>query len=254
MGIRKGWALCGAREKRCFISHAVSSHPLLELQTLGLFTLASPHHQDLPLDSIQKKQKKQNSNLPSFPPPLPLWFFFLPLLHLPPPHSIADKKTGTLWWLIPFIICLSRPEDEERHSWPDSGGTHGQGAHLFFFFLFFLLPQLSLLTVSLWISFLILHMQMIWDGGEGVRLDSLPPLPLLLLTRLLFPWWNRSGLASRSTLRNHGHGVSLGKQRPGQKGFTQALIILTAISGGSPEPNTLLELLSLIVQSPLWLK
>lgn len=202
-----------------------------------------------------KKNKKNKT--PIFPLSLHLYlsdFFFLPLLHLPPPHSIADKKTGTLWWLIPFIICLSRPEDEERHSWPDSGGTHGQGAHLFFFFLFFLLPQLSLLTVSLWISFLILHMQMIWDGGEGVRLDSLPPLPLLLLTRLLFPWWNRSGLASRSTLRNHGHGVSLGKQRPGQKGFTQALIILTAISGGSPEPNTLLELLSLIVQSPLWLK
>lgn len=59
MGIRKGWALCGAREKRCFISHAVSSHPLLELQTLGLFTLASPHHQDLPLDFIQKKKKKK---------------------------------------------------------------------------------------------------------------------------------------------------------------------------------------------------
>lgn len=55
MGIRKGWALSGAREKRCFISHAVSSHPLLELQTPGLSSL-SPQHQDLPLDSVQKRK------------------------------------------------------------------------------------------------------------------------------------------------------------------------------------------------------
>ncbi len=74
MGIRKGWALCGAREERCFISHAVSSHPLLELQTLGLSTRSSPHHQDLPLDSIQK-----NSHTASFPPPLPLCIFSFPI-------------------------------------------------------------------------------------------------------------------------------------------------------------------------------
>lgn len=66
-----------------------------------------------------------------------------------------------------------------------------------------------------------------------------------------FPGWSRSGLASRSTLRNHGHGVSLGKQRPGQQGFTQTLIILSVISGGSPQLYTLLKLLFLIVQSPL---
>lgn len=81
MGIRKGWALCGAREKRCFISHAVSSHPLLELQTLGLFTLFSPHHQDPSLDSIQKKIKS------SLHPFLSAFSSFLspPLLYLPPP-------------------------------------------------------------------------------------------------------------------------------------------------------------------------
>lgn len=94
MGIRKGRVLCGVREERCFISHAVSSHPLLELQTLGLSTLSSPHHQDLPLDFIQKKKekKRKTSHLPLFPPPLPLSFFsfaylFFPsfwLHHLPP--------------------------------------------------------------------------------------------------------------------------------------------------------------------------
>lgn len=94
-----------------------------------------------------------------------------------------------------------------------------------------------------------------WYGREGRGSVWIQCPLLLLLTRLLlFPGRSRSGLASRSTLRNHGHGVSLGKQRPGQQGFTQALIILRAISGGSPELYTLLELLSLIVQSPRWLK
>lgn len=113
-------------------------------------------------------------------------------------------------------------------------------------FLFFVL-QLSHLTASLWISFLILNMQMIWEvkrrraGGVGslLRLDSLPPpAPPLRLLLLLFPGWSRSGLVSRSTLRNDGHGVSLGKQRPGQQGFTQTLIILRAISGESPQLYT----------------
>ena len=53
MGIRKGWALSGARESRCFISHAVSSHPLLEQQTEALHA----RRQDLPLDAIQTKKK-----------------------------------------------------------------------------------------------------------------------------------------------------------------------------------------------------
>lgn len=112
-------------------------------------------------------------------------------------------------------------------------------------FLFFVL-QLSHLTTSLWISFLILNMQMIWEvkrrraGGVGslLRLDSLPPPAPPLRLLLLFPGWSRSGLVRRSTLRNDGHGVSLGKQRPGQQGFTQTLIILRAISGESPQLYT----------------
>lgn len=52
---------------------------------------------------------------------------------------------------------------------------------------FFFVPQLSLLTASLWISFLILHMQMIWEGGEGVRLDSMPPPPPPYSSSS-FPW------------------------------------------------------------------
>jgi len=272
MGIRKGWALCGAREERCFISHAVSSHPLLELQTLGLSTLSSPHHQDLPLDSIQKK----NSYLPSFPPPLPLcvcpfFLFVFPMtstatFHLPHPHRF--QKTGTLWWLILCITSFTFPEDEDRKTWPNSGSICGQRAHLYasayssfsflsFFFFFFLFSSSP--------SWLVLCGYHSWfctckwygreDGGGGLHLDSLPPPsppppppPLTSRLLLLFPGWSRSGLVSRSTLRNHGHGVSLGKQRPGQQGFTQTLIILRAISGGSPQLHTWLEPLSLTVQ------
>lgn len=101
MGIRKGRVLCGVREERCFISHAVSSHPLLELQTLGLSTLSSPHHQDLPLDFIQKKKKKKRktSHLPLFPPPLAfsllLIFFFLFLVTSP-----ASAAATTLFFLL----------------------------------------------------------------------------------------------------------------------------------------------------------
>lgn len=150
MGIRKGWALCGAREKHCFISHAVSSHPLLELQTLGLFTLFSPHHQDLSLDSIQFKKKKKK-NLPSFPPPLPLCFFFnfVSTITLPATSTlVTNNKTGTLWWPIPFIISLTFLWEEKRKSWPDSGGARGQGAH-FFFATYFLLSSFFFCSLAL---------------------------------------------------------------------------------------------------------
>lgn len=88
-------------------------------------------------------------------------------------------------------------------------------------------------------------------GGSIWIQHSLLPRLLLLTRRLLFPGLRRSGLSGWSTLRNPGHGVSLGKQRPGQQGFTRALIILRAISGGSPALYTLLELLCPIVQSLL---
>lgn len=103
MGIRKGRVLCGVREERCFISHAVSSHPLLELQTLGLSTLSSPHHQDLPLDFIQKKKKKKGKP-PIFPYSLRpylsafsllLIFFFLFLVTSP-----ASAAATTLFFLL----------------------------------------------------------------------------------------------------------------------------------------------------------
>lgn len=242
MGIRKGWALCGVREERCFIRHAVSSHPLLELQTLGLSTLSS-HHQDLPLDSVQKKKKKIISPKSLHPYLLDIFSsLFLKsslLLHLPPachPHlhrSSEDRNSS-----VAFIISFTFQEDEERKSQADCGGTCGQGAYtsspcllsssLFFSFCSFS----SLLTASLWISLLILHIQMIWEGREETGRPPPPPLPHLLL--FSFPGWSRSGQMSRPTLRNPGHGVSLGKQRPGQQGFTQTLIILRVISGGSP--------------------
>lgn len=154
-----------------------------------------------------------------------------------------------------------------------SGGTCGQGGNLFF------PPRPSSSSSSSSLNSPAvppdrLSVDIIPDsanandmGGleEGACLDSLPSSPpppppppfFLLLSRLLlllFPGRSRSGLASRCTLRNPGHGVSLGKQRPGQQGFTRALIILRAISGGSPELYTLLGLLSLRVHSPRWLK
>lgn len=148
MGIRKGWALCGAREKHCFISHAVSSHPLLELQTLRLSMRSSAHHQDQPLDSIQKK-------LCIFPFLSTCLFSLLflpsPLLHMPPSPLIRRQEP-----FLPFIISLTSPEDEDRAS----GGTCDHPAYFF-------VTQRSLLTTSLWVSFLILHMQMIWERWEG---------------------------------------------------------------------------------------
>lgn len=148
MGIRKGWALCGARKERCLISHAVSSHPLLELQTLGLSTLSSPHHQDLPLDSIQKNPSTPQT---SFHPPLSacsFFFFFCPffVFTLTSPatsysHPDCFQKMGTLWWLISFITFFTFPEDEgEKKTWADSGNISGQRAHTSFPLPFFFLP------------------------------------------------------------------------------------------------------------------
>lgn len=153
MGIRKGWALCGAGERRCFISHAVSSHPLLELQTPGLLALSSAHHQDLPLDSIQKKEREREKKPSSLFPSAPylsffhLFFPFFPLLPPSPATSdpAANRKTGTL--LASTSICLTF---FLRTRWeiPEVFMVV-KGAHLFFppppFFLFLFLLSLSLL-------------------------------------------------------------------------------------------------------------
>lgn len=175
MGIRKGRVLCGVREERCFISHAVSSHPLLELQTLGLSTLSSPHHQDLPLDFIQKKKKKKRktSHLPLFPPPLAfsllLIFFFLFLVTSPASAAATTLffcflEARILWWLFFLPVTVIFPEMKLKTT--KSKVTRFLQTFvvtpLFLLppFLFFVL-QLSHLTTSLWISFLILNMQMI---------------------------------------------------------------------------------------------
>lgn len=129
MGIRKGRVLCGVREERCFISHAVSSHPLLELQTLGLSTLSSPHHQDLPLDFIQKKKEKKKGKPPIFPYSLRpylsafsllLIFFFLFLVTSPASAAATTLffcflEARILWWL--FFTChcnFSRDEAKDN--------------------------------------------------------------------------------------------------------------------------------------------
>lgn len=177
MGIRKGRVLCGVREERCFISHAVSSHPLLELQTPGLSTLSSPHHQDLPLDFIQKKKKKKGKP-PIFPYSLRpylsafsllLIFFFLFLVTSP-----ASAAATTLFFLLfrsqDLVVAIFLPVTvifpEMKLKTTKSKVTRFLQTFvvtpLFLLppFLFFVL-QLSHLTTSLWISFLILNMQMI---------------------------------------------------------------------------------------------
>lgn len=124
MGIRKGWALCGAREERCFISHAVSSHPLLELQTLGLSTLSSPHYQDLPLDSIQKNSLWLSSLIPTAPTSLLFSFEFFFCLshyftcHLPPPPSLLSEDGNSLVTnlIYHFFYFCWRWRQEKRES------------------------------------------------------------------------------------------------------------------------------------------
>lgn len=275
MGIRKGWALCGAREERCFISHAVSSHPLLELQTLGLSTLSSPHHQDLPLDSIQKTPSTPQN---PFPPPPRSFFsfaffssssFFFCLscyftCHMSPPSwSLSEGGNSLVANFIHHFFTF--PEDEWKKPDPilETFVVREHTSVLlpfsFFFasssfFFFFRSPALPPDRLSLDIIPDSAHAN---DMGGGCVWIHCPLLLLPLLPpplRLLFPGWSRNGLASWSTLRNHGHGVSLGKQRPGQEGFTQTLIILRAISGGSPQLYAWLELPSLIAQNPLWLE
>lgn len=136
MGIRKGRVLCGVREERCFISHAVSSHPLLELQTLGLSTLSSPHHQDLPLDFIQKKKKKKGKP-PIFPYSLRpylsafslLLIFFFPLFgyitclrccHHPFfLFFFCFLEARILWWL--FLTC------HWNFSWDEAKDNQNKG-------------------------------------------------------------------------------------------------------------------------------
>lgn len=90
--------------------------------------------------------------------------------------------------------------------------------------------RLTHLTACLWISSQIVVMQMKWEGDACVWIHYPPAstpnthpssaLPLCLF--LLLPGWSRRGPVSRGTLRNPGHGVSLGKQRAGQQGLTEA--------------------------------
>lgn len=138
----------------------------------------------------------KKKNLPSFPPPLPFCFFFFCLffsllLHLPPaspppPARFRRFSEDGNSLVANFIYHFPHffPEDEEltrfwRYSW--SGNTPLLPAYFLSFFLFlsffFFVPQLSLLTPSPWIPFLILRMQMIWEGMGVLRLDSLPPPP-----------------------------------------------------------------------------
>lgn len=170
MGIRKGWALCGAGERRRFISHAVSSHPLLELQTPGLLALSSAHHQDLLLDSIQKKKK----NPPPFSPLHPylslfffssfFFFFRCSLPRLPPPSRLLTGRRELFWRPLPFVSLAGRGRDRRfRQVLVVVGGQRTAFSSPTPVFLSLLkeIPQPSLLTASLWISLLILHMQII---------------------------------------------------------------------------------------------
>lgn len=214
----------------------------------------------------------KKKNLPSFPPPLPFCFFFFCLffsllLHLPPaspppPARFRRFSEDGNSLVANFIYHFPHffPEDEEltrfwRYSW--SGNTPLLPAYFLSFFLFlsffFCSPALPPDSLSVDTIPDSAHANDL-GGDGGAPFGFVAPSSFsssFLVFFFFFPGWSRSGLASRSTLRNHGHGVSLGKQRPGQQGFTQTLIILSVISGGSPQLYTLLKLLSLIVQSPL---
>lgn len=89
MGIRKGWVLCGVRVERCLISHAVSSHPLLELQTLHSL-LTSPTG---PAFWISFKKKKNFSFSSLHHKSFGIFFFFLILWrHSPPSASLLTRQ------------------------------------------------------------------------------------------------------------------------------------------------------------------
>lgn len=69
----------------------------------------------------------------------------------------AARKVEILWWLAAHITFFLFPEDEARKS----VSYCGQSAHISLSYcLSFFVLELSLLTVSLWISFLVLYMQM----------------------------------------------------------------------------------------------
>lgn len=138
--------------------------------------------------------------------------------------------------LLPFIIPLAFPGDED-------GASGGSCHHPASFFL----SNLSLLTASVDIASAHANDE---ERGVGGAFGFSPPASssssssssFSSLIIFFFPGCRRSGLSSRNTVRNPRHGVSLGKQRPGQQGFAD----YSEISGGS---STLLDLLILTVYS-----
>lgn len=139
MGIRKGWALSGARASRCLISHAVSSHPLLEQQTEALHAgppLAARTGRWMPFTGKKKKHPH-------------------PSLHLSARDSIAERTTGAL---LSFITSLAPPAPEDGAP----GGTRHHPAYFFFLFLF----KLSLLTAS--VDIISTHANDEDRGGGGI--------------------------------------------------------------------------------------
>lgn len=214
MGIRKGWALCGVREESCFISHAVLSHPFLELQTGTLHSLLfSPSWPAIGFHSEKPS--------PSLHPATPYFcifsfanfFFFLPC---PVTISLVDFHKGDFWYPIVHTAFLQIPEAGARNMltrpWSYS---------------FFSSSSPSWLPLQ---GYYFWFCTCRWNGRRRVSLwihcpPSAPPLRLLL-----FPRWSKSGLVSWGMLSYHGHGASLGKHRPGQQGFNQVLIILSSMT------------------------
>lgn len=153
-----------------------------------------------------------------------------------------------------YFFYFSRRWSEKNLTWLRRC-TWSENTPLFLLFLFFCSAALPPDFLSVDIIPDSAHANDMRREGARLWITHPPPLPSApLLHLLLFPGWSRSGMVSWNTLRNHGHGVSLGKQRPGQQGFTQTLIILRALSGESPQLHTWLELLPLIVHCPFWLE
>lgn len=190
--------------ERAAASLAMQSHHILFWSSrLRLSTLAPARRQDLPLDAIQTK------NLIPLSTALPV----TPssrgrqelFFHLSSPSPFLAMKTELLEVL---TITLTT------------------------FFVF----KFSLLTAS--VDIISAHANDEDRGGGGSWIH--PSSSSLII---FFSLGAEGVVCPAETVRNPGHGVSLGKQRPGQQGFAD----YSEISGGS---STLLGLLFLIVHSP----
>lgn len=198
--------------ERTAASLAMQSHHILFWSCrLRLSTLFPARRHDLLLDAIQTK------NLIPLSTSLPM---------TPSPRRRQEP-------LLPFITPLTFPGDGD-------GASGGSRHHPAYFFSFFL-SKLSLLTASVDIVSAHANDE---ERGVGRAFGFSPPASSSFSSLIIFflPGCRRSGLSSRNTVRNPGHGVSLGKQRPGQQGFAD----YSEISGGS---STLLDLLFLTVHS-----